>query len=193
MVEYSYSDSSSFDMIGPVLQALPGHLKAQGYRSVSEMDQTAMQAAFHTDLSAFDYIKRQPHLFMDMQQVMTIQRTTAQWFEVAPFNRELPTLQGENVAFVDIGGGRGHQCEALKKQHPHLSDHIVLQDLPETLKGLESIQGVELMAHDFLTPQPVKGYIVPQHKEPKLTSAVPDSTTSARCSTTGRTRNALPF
>jgi len=29
--------------------------------------------------------------------------------------------------------------------------------LPETIKQARPIEGVELMAHDFFTPQPVKG------------------------------------
>ncbi len=61
---------------------------------------------------------------------------------------------------VDIGGGHGGVSRALAGATNHL--HLVVQDLPGTVKEGESLLREELkeritfMPHDFFTPQPVK-------------------------------------
>lgn len=61
--------------------------------------------------------------------------------------------------FVDIGGGVGHQCAALKA---HLSKagfqgRVVLQDLPMAIEHALPTEGVEKTVFDFLGEQPIKG------------------------------------
>ena len=59
---------------------------------------------------------------------------------------------------VDVGGGVGGQVGALRKQYPDLPGLFVLQDLPDTIKNNPAPpKGVNCMAYDFFTPQPVKG------------------------------------
>ena len=73
----------------------------------------------------------------------------------------LPSNDQDRVLMVDVGGGGGHQCIALRRAHPELEGRIVLQDLPgtiavadqETLKDLH----IEPQAHDFTSPEPVTG------------------------------------
>ena len=81
------------------------------------------------------------------------------WLDVVPFMQETTSLEPERVHFVDVGGSFGHQCARLKAKYPDLPGRIVLQDLPETIKQARPIEGVEFMAHDFFTPQPVKGVL----------------------------------
>jgi demethylsterigmatocystin 6-O-methyltransferase len=67
----------------------------------------------------------------------------------------------DRVLMVDVGGGGGQQCIALRQAHPELKGRVVLQDLPgtiavadqDTLKKLH----IESQAHDFMTPEPVTG------------------------------------
>lgn len=67
----------------------------------------------------------------------------------------------EAVLMVDVGGGAGHQCIALRQAHADLKGRVVLQDLPGTIAMIDqsALQqlGIEARAHDFMTAQPVKG------------------------------------
>ncbi|SPQ24141.1 92f86a0f-5903-4fca-ab4e-4565446c5867 [Thermothielavioides terrestris] len=62
------------------------------------------------------------------------------------------------VLMVDVGGANGSQLINFKKQFPHLPGRYVLQDLPESLAAMrQPPDGIEVMAYDFFTPQPIKG------------------------------------
>jgi demethylsterigmatocystin 6-O-methyltransferase len=88
---------------------------------------------------------------------MTIQRDgTVSWLSAFPFKEELGGFQGKSV-FVDIGGGFGHQCIALKQTFPELAGKLILEDQSQTLAQAPEIDGVEAIAHDFFKPQVVKG------------------------------------
>jgi hypothetical protein len=77
---------------------------------------------------------------------------------------------------VDVAGGLGHDIQEFKKFHPHhpgvsypdqfryytltnrTSKKLVLQDLPVVIQDVKDIDpSIQLMAHDFLTEQPIKG------------------------------------
>ena len=63
----------------------------------------------------------------------------------------------DKPAFVDIGGGTGQQCVAIKEKFPNLSGKVILQDLPAVIAEAKVPENIETMAYDFFTPQPVKG------------------------------------
>lgn len=150
-----------FDNCGPVFQALPSFLAETNYQDITDAAHTAFQKAFPTDLPAFMWLPTQPERFGPLQQVMTVQGAAGTpWFAVFPFERELGDFGGKH-AFVDVGGGFGHQSAALLGAFPSLSGKVVLQDLPQTLghlpPGVAVPEGVEALPHDFFTEQPVKG------------------------------------
>lgn len=68
--------------------------------------------------------------------------------------------KSNQVLFVDVGGGIGYQSQALRSWLPlPLSDDIkiIFQDLPSVISMAKfSVSGIQGMAHDFFTPQPVK-------------------------------------
>ncbi|THC94221.1 hypothetical protein EYZ11_006320 [Aspergillus tanneri] len=90
-----------------------------------------------------------------------------QWFEIYPAAEKLrsaPPEELDNAAspdvalLVDVGGGPGQEMERFRQRYPEIHGRIVLQDLPLTLNRIEKVpEGIELMEHDFFTPQPVKG------------------------------------
>ena len=62
------------------------------------------------------------------------------------------------VFLVDVGGGLGHDLEELRFKCPGITGRLVLQDQPEVIGQINKVTaGIELTAHDFFTPQPVKG------------------------------------
>ena len=88
---------------------------------------------------------------------MTVQRAGAPtWLSVFPFKQELGDWHGKPV-FVDVGGGFGHQCQALKAAFPDLPGKIILQDLPQTLEHVPPNEGVEVVAQNFFEPQATQG------------------------------------
>lgn len=83
------------------------------------------------------------------------------WLSVYPVNEETKGWNPENPVFVDVGGGIGHQCLALKTKYPQLPGRVVLQDLSMALKHAIPMQNVEVLVHDFFEPQPIKGMLIP--------------------------------
>ncbi|KAJ2986871.1 hypothetical protein NUW58_g3573 [Xylaria curta] len=147
-----------FDSVGPTLQVLPSFLAETKYQDIVNPTDTAFQRAFATDLPALKWLPTQPDLFKAFQQMMTVRGAPgAPWFSVFPFEQELGNFAGAH-AFIDVGGGFGHQCLSLRAAFPSLENKIVLQDLPETLKQTSfDLKGILPMAHDFFQPQPLKG------------------------------------
>ena len=92
-------------------------------------------------------------------QWMTAQREGQKiWLDVFPFEDQLCYgVTPDTPLLVDVGGGVGHQCIALKTRLPHVLGRIILQDLPEVVAQAIPMEGVEPMAYDFWKPQPVKG------------------------------------
>jgi hypothetical protein len=80
------------------------------------------------------------------------------WLDVVPFAAEFAQdLQPDDVVFVDVGGGNGSQCAALKKSLPDLKGRVVLQDQSYVLETALEVEGMEKMPYDFFTEQPIKG------------------------------------
>jgi hypothetical protein len=69
-------------------------------------------------------------------------------------------VSGFSSALVDVGGGMGQTLEDFRVHVPEYTGDLVLQDLPEVVEAAR-MQGlharISLQAHDFFTPQPVKG------------------------------------
>jgi O-methyltransferase domain len=81
------------------------------------------------------------------------------WLSVYPVEEETKSWSPERPVFVDVGGGLGHQCAALKGTYPELPGRVILQDLPHAIQVAMTTPGVEDTVHDFFQPQPVEGMI----------------------------------
>ncbi|KAK7408045.1 hypothetical protein QQX98_009818 [Neonectria punicea] len=119
---------------------------------------TAFKIGQHSEDDFYTWMETHPvqqgafHRFMEAQFV-----GLPTWLDVVDFQSELAKgISAAETAFVDVGGGAGHQCEALKKKLPNLEGKVVLQDRPEVLEKALDISGVENMSYDFVTEQPVK-------------------------------------
>ncbi|KAJ5236461.1 hypothetical protein N7489_006552 [Penicillium chrysogenum] len=155
-----------FDMMGPVVQAMPAFFSENNYQDVTVNTNTPFQKAHDTNLTPFDWLVQQPKHFDNLQKIMTALQGS-EWTEgftlLKDEARKVPskgpsTIQtSEKPFFVDVGGGHGHQCIELGKKYPNLLGHLVLQDLPEAVKNLAPIDGVKAEAYDFFQPQPIIG------------------------------------
>jgi hypothetical protein len=80
-----------------------------------------------------------------------------------PFQDELKDVSPDEVAIVDVGGGYGHLLREVRARLPLIKGKLVLEDLPETVKGAGGVvptDNVDIQPYNFFTQeQPVKGTI----------------------------------
>jgi hypothetical protein len=67
--------------------------------------------------------------------------------------------KNSEVLLVDVGGGRGHDCQLFTSRHSSHPGRVILQDQEEVIASIQDKDKLpfESEAHDFFTPQPVKG------------------------------------
>jgi len=147
-----------FETVGPAYQALPAFFEATKYANPDNSYRTPLQMGHNTELPVFDWFGANPNNLGFFMEWMPAQREgMATWLDEFPMTQETKGMNPESVLFVDIGGGIGHQCAALKARYPTLPGRVILQDRPETLLHALPTKGVEALEHDFFKPQPIKG------------------------------------
>lgn len=87
------------------------------------------------------------------------------WLDVVDFQSEMAgggtgQYDEQEVVFVDVGGGNGSQVALLKQTCPGVKGRLILQDQAYVLARAMEVAGMEKMAYDFLTEQPVKGTVI---------------------------------
>lgn len=108
---------------------------------------------FYTWMDTHPVQQRAFHNFMKEQFA-----SLPTWLDVVSFATEFAKdSQPDDVVFVDVGGGNGSQCAALKRSLPELGGRVVLQDHSYVLEKALEVGGMEKMSYDFFTEQPVKG------------------------------------
>ncbi|MCJ1261206.1 hypothetical protein MMC22_001070 [Lobaria immixta] len=146
-----------FDTVGPQYQKLPEFLAATKYQNPTNNTNTVFQQAWNTDVPAFIWLQQHPEKFDYFNQFMAIRRHGMPiWLSVYPIDKETKGWNPENPVFVDVGGGIGHQCLALRNKYPQLPGRVILQDLPRATEKALPMQNVEVLGHDFFQPQPIK-------------------------------------
>lgn len=119
---------------------------------------TPLQKGHNTDLPAFIWVQTKPESFAHFNQFMAGQHMgMSQWHEVYPVEEKTKGLEPEQVFFVDVGGGIGHQSIALREKYPDLKNRIIVQDIPATLAQAIPHAGVETLEQDFFEPQAITG------------------------------------
>lgn len=152
-----------FDTVGPQWQALPDFLAETKYKNVTDNTNTALHRAFSDagpGTTGFSWMLNHPVAFGHFNTMMATRKIDMPtWLDVYPVEKEAESLNAdENTAMiVDVGGGFGHQCNALKTKYPGLKGRIILQDLPPALEHAKLEPGIEAMVHNFFEPQPIKG------------------------------------
>ena len=78
-----------------------------------------------------------------------------------PVFQEVADTTPDEVAVVDIGGGYGHFSREIRRRLPQIKGRLVVEDLPETVKGAEWVtpeDNVTVQGYNFFQQeQPVKG------------------------------------
>ena len=156
----------TYDTVGPAVMALPSWLAEHKFQAPTDPRDGPFQKAFQTDQAVFEWFPNHPEKLEYFNSWMTAQRDgRANWLDFFPFEEEITkgsATNGEDgaVLFVDVGGAKGHEIQAIKERYPETKGKFVLQDLPDTIKQALVVPGMVAEAHDFFTEQPVKGTMI---------------------------------
>ncbi|KAL8765745.1 MAG: hypothetical protein Q9209_007252 [Squamulea sp. 1 TL-2023] len=142
-----------------VYAVLPEFLAETGYLNPVDATAGPFQKAYKTDLPIFGWMPKMPIYTSNFAKWVDASREGQNGFlDSFPFEEEVNcNLDPGTPLFVDVGGGIGHQCVALKSKLPHLPGRVILQDLDAFISQAMEGTGIEAMVHDFMTEQPVKG------------------------------------
>lgn len=116
----------------------------------------------HGSKSIFEHLEKSPEQKQAFDDYMKSRRliNAPQWFEIYPAATEFANARKDTdaILLVDIAGGPGQEIERFKQCNPNIPGRCILQDLPLTLQRIDKLyEGIEAMAYDFFTPQPMKG------------------------------------
>ena len=151
----------SFDVHAPTLVKLPEYLRRNGFRNPESATAAPFQYAFDTPLHHFEWLKHNPRQLEAFNRLMTAQRQGVDWFEYYPVEDRLVRpwrAEADSVFLVDIGGGIGHDLIKFHERYPDIHGKLILQDLPSSIESIRDMpSAISPMAHDFFTPNPVRG------------------------------------
>jgi demethylsterigmatocystin 6-O-methyltransferase len=149
----------------PAYNAIPKFLANTGYKN--PITSAPFNLAYNTDMPVFEWRKHNPENAKVGQAFMAAQRMGQRsvWDGRVPmtdFQLSVDDLATGRIMFCDVGGGMGHQCLELRRYQPHLDGKMVTQDLPlaqDLIPNREEMKdlNVEIVPHDFMTEQPIKG------------------------------------
>ncbi|CAG7925031.1 unnamed protein product [Penicillium olsonii] len=144
--------------VGPIALAFPEFLKKHKYQDITSPTTTAFQLAYNTELPAFIWLQSEPEHYSHFNRYMQAEQQGLQsWMETYPIEEKSHDLEPEQIFFVDIGGGIGHQAVGVKQWIPQITNQIIVQDQEVVIPHAIQQEGVKAMAYDFFQPQPVKG------------------------------------
>ncbi|ORY56608.1 S-adenosyl-L-methionine-dependent methyltransferase [Pseudomassariella vexata] len=146
-----------FENCCPLFQEMPAFLRNNNYQDVTDGKATVFQPAYKTDLDTYTWFSHNPEHRSALIKYMAMEQTVrGRWLDEYPIERDTQGWDPKLPVFVDIGGNIGHYCAQFKERFPEVPGRVVLQDLPDTLAHAMPTPGVEAVAHDFFTPQPLK-------------------------------------
>ncbi|KAM3066039.1 hypothetical protein ACMFMG_010622 [Clarireedia jacksonii] len=164
---YQHGIAFCYDTIRPSFNGFPEFFKKTGYKSptLGGID-GPYQDAHKTDLRFFEWLEATPPNLQYFASFMSTYRAgKANWYDpdFYPVSERLISgfdASSSDVLLVDVGGARGHDVAAFAAQHTSHPGRIVLQDQDTVIAGVTfsgDERPFEAYAHDFFTPQPVKG------------------------------------
>lgn len=147
---------------------MPAHLKLHeflqrnGWREPSSTTDNPYTYAHQTNgKSMFENLSEKPERMKAFNDGMTVQAMTPLWMiDLFPWGRlaEFKPSASQILA-VDIGGGKGKAISRIRSLCGGLPGRYILQDQAHVVKSVEGSldPGIERMAYDFFTEQPVRG------------------------------------
>lgn len=144
---------------------MPAYFKEIEYRLPRSSNDGPLQYAYGTDKDSYTYwATEKPATMANFNVFMQGLFGTPQrlgWLDWFPFKAvcsdEFDASKSDYL-FVDVAGGKGHECELLLNKHSGLKGKLALEELPFVIEDITNLdERVERAKHDFMKPQPIKG------------------------------------
>jgi hypothetical protein len=155
-----------FDGGVPSLAKMPEYLRGTDYKNPENPGDGPFQYANAHEGHAFTWLTAHPEVFAAFHQyVHTLRTHRPSWTDMYPVKDRLVDglrIEGDASALVDVGGGVGQVLQDFQLAVPDYTGRLVLQEQEEVIAAAKSMDvdkegTIELRAHDFFTPQPIKG------------------------------------
>lgn len=140
------------------VRALPEWLSQNGYQSPSDPRHCPWQLITGSSANLFEWLQDHPQRAATFDHLMVGLTSETQYgFDIYPVQDKLLTGFSGGVLLVDVGGGRGHDLERFHERFPEAGGQLILQDRPNVVSNTSLQEPLKAMAHDFFSPQPIKG------------------------------------
>lgn len=150
----------NFDAKGAACMALPKYLEKCKYKNTHDPDNCAFQFGHRSEYNCWEWSDHHRSAVNEFNQAVEPYVQQASWLNFYPLMTRLKAghnLKEDEVALVNICGGRGHECEAIRANYPILPGRMVLQDTADNIAHAVAVKGMDVMVHDIFCPQPIKG------------------------------------
>lgn len=162
---YQQSIDFCYDVARPSFNGFPEFFKENKYKTPADLSTGPFQAAHKSDFAFFDWlVATPPHLDKFSAFMSAYRAGKPNWYDHGFYPVAERLVEGFNssnneVLLVDVGGGRGHDMSMFVAQHPQHPGKVVLQDREPVIASIADQDKLpfECQAHDFYTPQPIKG------------------------------------
>jgi demethylsterigmatocystin 6-O-methyltransferase len=151
-----------FDERMVIAGRFPAWLKKRGYKTTGSAEDNPFTEVLGEPI--WEWFDKHPKESAIFNSAMSIQESfPAGMVPPYPFSGDIGELRtnADAVTLVDIGGGFGQAIKKFRAEYPGVQGRFILQDLPKTINQVDADQakkdGFEIMAHDFFTPQIIKG------------------------------------
>ncbi|KAK7918365.1 hypothetical protein PG985_010239 [Apiospora marii] len=144
----------------PSYFGLPAWLRANDYNILPDASHCGWQVGANTIETFWESMSKDPSLSKYFNDYMAVPRTTQEedFVSFYDFDKAFANSKANDIIFVDIGGGLGHQAKRVRAAFPPSRGRVILQDLPQVTRKIAagSLPDVEIMDHDMADPQPVR-------------------------------------
>ncbi|KAK3940163.1 S-adenosyl-L-methionine-dependent methyltransferase [Diplogelasinospora grovesii] len=155
----------------PPMVNLHKWMKTKGYITPTTGKDNPFTFGNQTDMSMFEYMAAFPQFNQQFNHHMGGYRLgRPAWFDRSIYPVQQNLMEGFNPKYgggafmIDIGGNLGHDLERFRQAFPDHPGRLILQDQDSVIERVIPTLGtpalhksVELMGHNFFTPEPVKG------------------------------------
>lgn len=149
-----------FESHMPSISRMPEYIRNTGFRNPEGSLTSPFQHGHQTEHRIFDWMaKERTEVFRAFHNyIYAIRAHRPHWLDLYPAAERLGACP--DSIFVDVGGSRGIDLEKFRVGVPEFEGRLVLQEVPQAIEAARAAglhPRLELQAHDFFTPQPVKG------------------------------------
>lgn len=141
---------------------MPGYLRQTNFRNpTTDGKGGVLQFGESMEMPVWEWIASRPDLNESFNSFMEGDRGDrpdwVDWFPVQ--ERVIDGFRGDenDVLFVDIAGGRGHDLKSFRAKFPDAPGRLVLEDQPHVIKEAKVDGKIEKISFDLFKEQPVQG------------------------------------